>query len=104
MDISQIKNTPGVYIIQSQKNSRYYIGSTDNIKNRLKYHNSGWVKATRLAQPWEIKFFQICPNTAMAKQIEIQLKKLKRRDYIEGIIKEQKIRGKIAQLVMSTPT
>ncbi|MFH1744643.1 MAG: GIY-YIG nuclease family protein [bacterium] len=99
MNTFQHKNTPGIYIIQSQKNFRYYIGSTGNVEERLKYHNNGRVKATKLLSPWKIKFFQPCPNITVARQIEYQLKKLKRRDYIEGIIKKQKIKGKIALLL-----
>ena len=35
-----------VYIIQSQIDKSYYTGSTENLKNRLKEHNTGRAKFT----------------------------------------------------------
>ena len=90
-----MNNQPGVYVMQSIKNEKYYIGCTENIENRLRAHNNGDVKATKLLTPWELKFFQPCNSMKGAKQLEFGLKKLKRRDIIEGIIKEQKIYGKL---------
>lgn len=43
-----------VYIIQSEKKSKYYIGHTSNIVDRLKHHNSGANKSTRYQAPWRI--------------------------------------------------
>jgi len=43
-----------VYIIQSIKNHRYYIGQTSNIENKIKRHNLGQVKSTRNYIPWKI--------------------------------------------------
>ena len=88
---------PGIYIIQSIKNGKYYIGSTKNFENRLKAHNNGEVTATKLLIPWKLKFFQPCNSIKGARQLEFGLKKLKRRDIIEGIIKKQKIYGKLLQ-------
>jgi len=77
-----------VYILQSIKNGSYYIGSSIDYNERLEYHNSGKVNATRNKGPWEIKFFQKYPEIKIARQIEYKLKKLKRRDIIERIINE----------------
>jgi putative endonuclease len=93
MEIGNFQNVPGIYILQSHKNGRYYIGSTSNLTERIIYHNSGKVKATKNQTPWEIKYFHPCLNITIARQIEYKLKKLKRRDYIEGIIRDQKIKG-----------
>ncbi|MBI5150246.1 MAG: GIY-YIG nuclease family protein [Candidatus Omnitrophica bacterium] len=81
-----------VYILQSAKNGRYYIGSTENIATRLYAHNSGGVQATRNLLPVKIVFKQEHLDYTVAHKIEKKLKKLKRRDYIEKIIKEGNIR------------
>ena len=94
-----MNNQPGVYIIQSLKNYKYYIGCTENLENRLKAHNNSEVTATKLLIPWELKFFQPCNSIKGARQLEFGLKKLKRRDIIEGIIKEQKIYGKLLHFI-----
>lgn len=40
------------YILKSLKNNDIYIGSTENIDNRIKKHNSGKVKSTKGYRPW----------------------------------------------------
>ncbi|PIZ63488.1 hypothetical protein COY16_01925 [Candidatus Roizmanbacteria bacterium CG_4_10_14_0_2_um_filter_39_13] len=75
-----------VYILQSLKTSRYYIGSTLDIDKRLEKHNSGYVKSTKNSVPWKLEMSQKYSSITVAKQIKYRLKKLKRKDYIEKII------------------
>ena len=81
-----------VYILQSAKNGRFYIGITEDITTRLYAHNSGGVKATKNLLPLKIVFKQEYPDYTVAHKIERKLKKLKRRDYIEKIIRDGKIK------------
>ena len=78
----------GVYILQSDKNGRYYIGSTNNIKERLGIHNSGRVKSTVNLRPFVLKVFIVCLNSTEAKRAEYRLKKYKRRDILEKVIND----------------
>jgi putative endonuclease len=78
-----------VYILQSKKSGHYYIGASEDPLRRLKEHNAGKVKSTRKKGPWEIKFDQKFCDIKKAKQIEYRLKKLKKRDIIEKIIKDR---------------
>ncbi len=41
-----------MYILCSGKSGRYYVGHTSDIANRLFYHNTGKVTATRNKGPW----------------------------------------------------
>jgi len=84
-----------VYILKSQKNNRFYIGSTIDVDNRFIKHQKGEVKATKNLRPLTLEFYQYFPTIKEAKIIEYKLKKLKRRDYIEKIIKDKKIRMKL---------
>lgn len=43
-----------VYFLQSLKNGDLYIGSTEDVENRLKVHNSGKVKSTKTYRPWKL--------------------------------------------------
>ncbi len=43
-----------VYIIKSLKNGFIYVGSTEDVKNRLLRHNSGKVKSTKAYKPWKL--------------------------------------------------
>ncbi|OGY60400.1 MAG: hypothetical protein A3B23_01840 [Candidatus Colwellbacteria bacterium RIFCSPLOWO2_01_FULL_48_10] len=79
---------PGVYILESFKNGRYYIGSTDDIENRISYHNSGWVTATKNNRPFKLVAFIECSNINLARSYEFRLKRYKRRDILEKVIKD----------------
>ncbi len=39
------------YILKSEKDNRYYYGSTNNVESRLNKHNKGDVKATKGRRP-----------------------------------------------------
>ncbi len=77
-----------VYILQSQRDGRYYIGSTSDLTERLKHHKGGYTPSTKRLGRIDIVFSQEYPTLKKARFIERKLKKLKRRDYIEKIIKD----------------
>jgi len=41
-----------VYVLQSQKQKRFYIGSSTDIEKRLKQHNHGGTPSTKPYRPW----------------------------------------------------
>ncbi len=43
-----------VYILRSQDSKKYYVGSTQDVTNRLREHNQGETRSTRQGIPWEI--------------------------------------------------
>lgn len=45
------------YILRSLKNKKLYIGSTPDLKARLKSHNNGENKATKPNIPYELIFY-----------------------------------------------
>lgn len=53
------------------------------------------MKSTKNLRPFEIMLVQEYVNITIAKQVEYKLKKLKRKDYIEKIIKDRHIKMKI---------
>lgn len=80
-----------VYILKSQKNGRYYIGSTVDTERRFREHQSGCVRATRNSRPFERVFLEAFETIQDARRIEYRLKRLKSRKIIERIIKDGKI-------------
>ena len=81
-----------VYILKSEKNNRYYIGSTNNIERRLAEHNSGKTQSLKYLIPLRIVFKKEYATLLEARKIEQKLKKLKNRNIIDTIIKDQNLK------------
>lgn len=63
-----------VYILQSTKDKTYYIGITDDLKKRLREHNSGNVKYTSGRRPYNLSFYCAFCNKEKAHKFEKYLK------------------------------
>lgn len=66
-----------VYIIQSEKDSSFYIGYSKNAENRLVDHNSGKSRYTSKKIPWKIVYVESFDNKTDALRREKFLKKQK---------------------------
>lgn len=78
-----------VYILQSVKNGRYYIGSCTNMERRLAEHARGHTYSTRNRGPWILKYNEACITLAEAREKERAIKKWKSRKMIEKLIASQ---------------
>ena len=76
-----------VYILQSQRNGRYYIGYAADVHARLDQHNSGLVKATRYLKPWALVYTEQFPDSTSARKREWNLKSMKSRIYLKSLIR-----------------
>lgn len=81
-----------LYIIKSLKSGSYYVGSTSDIETRLRFYNSGQVKATKYKRPYQLVFKQEFDNIDAVHQAELKIKSWKRKDFIEKIIKDGKMK------------
>lgn len=63
-----------VYILQSQTTKKYYVGSTQDVANRLREHNSGETKSIRHGIPWELIHQESFPTRAEAMRQENKIK------------------------------
>jgi len=63
-----------VYILQSLKNKKLYIGYTNNLKKRLQEHNSGKSLATKPFRPYKLIFYEAFLDKKDAKAREEYLK------------------------------
>lgn len=63
-----------VYIIQSQKDKSYYVGSTANLKVRLQEHNRGEVRYTSSKVPHELVWYCAFLSKMKALNFEKYLK------------------------------
>ena len=76
----------GVYILQSIKNQRYYIGSTNNLERRLSEHGRGLVNATKALRPLALQLFIPCSSITDARQAEYRLKKYKSKKIVVKVL------------------
>ncbi len=80
-----------VYILQSLKNNRFYIGSTTNLKRRFEEHNSGKSKYTSESKPFILIFSQKYYSIHMARKAEYWLKSQKDKKFLQKIINQKAI-------------
>jgi len=67
-----------VYILQSLRNSKLYVGHTNNLPRRLYDHNNGWgSKFTRQNSPWKLVYSEEQPDRISATRREKFLKSTK---------------------------
>ena len=72
-----------VYIIYSKVKDKFYIGQTEDVTRRLFEHN---IRKNLGASDWEIKFIETYKTRGEAMAREIEIKKKKRRSYLEYLI------------------
>jgi putative endonuclease len=75
-----------VYILFSVDLDRYYIGSAENIEERLKKHLGNHKGFTGKAKDWEIKYKKEFDTKDESLRREKQLKSWKNRTRIEQLI------------------
>ncbi|MCD6422375.1 GIY-YIG nuclease family protein [bacterium] len=80
-----------VYILYSQSRDRYYVGSTTDLKRRLREHERGKHRFSKTLGKFKLVFAQHFKSIRIARQKERKLKRWKRREYIEKIIEDGKI-------------
>lgn len=76
-----------VYILFSINYNRFYIGQTNDFKDRLKKHNAGTVRSTMPYIPWTLIGFIQKPTRREALILERKLKNLNTEDLKKFITK-----------------
>ncbi len=76
-----------VYILHSEKMQKFYIGTTDNVENRLIEHNQGKHKNsfTKRGIPWILYLEIICSSSKQAYNLEKFIKQMKSSVFIKRL-------------------
>ncbi len=74
-----------VYVIKSKNHNWYYVGSTQNVENRLLQHNARKVRSTKFRSPYELIYTEEYQTVVMARKREKEIKQ--NRSLKEAIIK-----------------
>ena len=63
-----------VYILISEKDQKFYIGSTSDLKRRMSEHNYGKVTSTKNRLPLKLICYEAYPSKIIAQRREKYLK------------------------------
>ena len=75
-----------VYILQSQSSSRFYIGQTQDLDDRVAYHNANYSKSLKNRGPWQLVHTEKYETRAEAVRRERQIKSWKDRKMIQELV------------------
>jgi len=62
---------PTLYVLQSLKDNRTYVGSTDNFERQLSQHQSGSVVSTKHRTPFKVLFTENYDTLKKARKREL---------------------------------
>jgi putative endonuclease len=75
-----------VYILCSERFGRYYVGSCQNIEERLLRHNAGATTSTKAYRPWQLVYSEKYETKTEALTRELEIKKKESRKNIEYLM------------------
>jgi len=75
------------YVIRSNKDKKFYTGTTNNLRKRLNEHNEGKVISTKNRGPFELIYFESCINSDDAFTRERYLKTGMGKRYLKNRLK-----------------
>jgi putative endonuclease len=74
-----------VYVLTSTKTGRRYVGSCQDLEDRLRRHNNGESKATRHGVPWTVLHVEKFETRAAAMKKESYYKTGRGRDELNQL-------------------
>ena len=75
-----------VYILKNDITGRYYIGSTNNLARRLRQHQLGYTRTTRVLKTLHLVYKEEFSSIIEARNREKKLKSYKSKKYIEKLV------------------
>jgi putative endonuclease len=76
-----------VYILQSKKDSMFYVGRTARLLDRINEHNKGQVESTKDRRPMKFLYAEMSSNIKDAARRELYLKTAWGKRYIKSRLK-----------------
>jgi len=76
-----------VYVLNGEKDGRFYTGSTNDLKRRLTEHNDGRVLSTVKRRPLRLIYYEACMNESDGRTREKYLKSGMGKRYLRNRLK-----------------
>lgn len=77
-----------IYVLYNKVKNYIYIGYSENLKQRIEEHNSGYSKSTKSYLPLELVHYEAYKNKKDAKRRETYLKTNKGKTTLMTMLKE----------------
>jgi len=77
-----------VYILQSLKDRKLYIGYSTDLRKRLKDHNSGGTKSTKTRRPFKLIYYEAHLSEKDARRREKYFKTAKGKSTLRQMLRE----------------
>ncbi|MDW8331565.1 MAG: GIY-YIG nuclease family protein [Cyclobacteriaceae bacterium] len=75
-----------VYVLQSLKSGKYYVGMSSDVSRRLEEHNSGKSKYTSGHRPWKLVYTEQAGSAIEARKREKYLKSAAGKRFLKAKI------------------
>ena len=75
------------YVLQSEKDKKFYLGFTEDLKLRFEQHNKGYVESTKDRRPLELIYYEACLDREDAIRREKYLKSYHGKMFIKNRLK-----------------
>ena len=77
-----------VYVLKSQMNGDIYVGFSNDLRSRVKEHNSGKSSYTKGYRPWILIYYEAYREREDATKREVELKGHRAKEFLKEHIKE----------------
>lgn len=77
-----------VYVLQSLKDKKYYIGFSTDLRRRIKDHNSGGTKSTKSRRPFRLLYYEAHHSEKDARRREIYFKTEKGKSSLRQMLRD----------------
>ena len=75
------------YVLQSEKDGNFYVGFTNDLKQRFDLHNKGMVDSTKERRPLKLIYYEACTEREDSTKREKYLKTHYGRMYLKKRLK-----------------
>jgi len=72
-----------IYVLKSGKDGSLYVGSTNNLEQRILYHNKGYSLSTKSKVPWVLVAVEAFDDVSVALKRERFLKSGRGREILK---------------------
>lgn len=76
-----------IYVLQSLKDTNFYVGYKSNLQRRLEQHNKGKITSTKYRRPFRIIYYEACLNRDDALHREKYLKTAYGKRFLKNRLK-----------------